>query len=1267
MVAQTRGGGQASPQKLKFHDKLVGKGLSTDALLKKLKTLHTQLADLDQDRVDTATLATVRKELVHNTILLHKDRGVKAYAACCLADILRLFAPDAPYTHNELRDIFQFFFRQLTTGLKGSDSPYYNEYFHLLESLSTVKSVVLVCDLPNSEELMVDIFRDFFALVRHDLSKKIELHMADILVALIDEATSLPSELMDIVMAQFLDKNVGLDNPAFRLAVQVCKTTSDRLQRHVCQYFTEIIVQHAPDDEFDDIRKAHELVKQLNKFCSPLLHLVIPQLEEELRVEDLTLRMMATQVLGEMFADKGGADLLRRYPTTWSHWNLRRNDKSPVVRLAFVEAMYGLLVGLPEQRDFVEETLSGKLLDPDEKVRAAVCKLYSQLDYETALHHVSEAQLRRVAERGLDKKHAVRIEALNSIGKLYSLAYPEIENGDQGAIKQFSWIPQSLLQLTQSQEVKATAEHALAEYVFPLISSYLKENEIDESTWTDRLLTTMKFLNERTVSSVISFSGLKIARPSVYERFIQCCKETMWGGIIDENEDEIVRKLNICVQRLSATFPDPQKAADDLSAFSKLNESRLYKLLDTCMDTQTSLKSLANHPYDHFTREFLRRVEQSSAGLLPTMTVFLRRASLCLVNQSSVPPLLRHLQRGDPTGDGYGTSQAQLLANNAETILVSISKHCPIIYKAHVGALIKAIADEKNARLVGVCLQALSALAKCDDELVPRDKRTNERVERFALDSNHRHAKYSARLLAMSKNKDDLGLDIINAISKELKNVDDQRLVAHVTVLAELAHKVPDAFESKSEEIMNFIVKQILMTPSPRDPDEMDVDAEWIEKSDVPPSLSKKIKALKVCRNRCLAHATSDAALDIATPVLRMLFALLEHGGSLQAENEDDPKVKARMRLQAAVSLLHLSTIPKFATVVSNNLALLAIMIQDPCYQVRDEFLRKFISLATHQQLPPHFNVIPFLTVHDPEVDIKHMAKAFVSLAYRAAPPSSCLNACFRMIGKQCCAFPGVKMNHFEMIFVQFLHLLAHHPDFSLTQESVPDMAKYIDFYLASVASAENISLLYHLSGKAKTVRDSESHLYSENLYALSELAQHIIKDLAKRHSWTLQSLPMKVKLPTGILRPLPNAEAANKILKQVFLPSEALDWLDQARSARANASEIKAVDRPKATRKSAEKRKKEGGRPNTHAKRLRAGGRNLRGENSSDDSEDERSESDSSVGDVEDHSSNSAVGRSPPNSEDDAPENRRPGRDARTRANAKIKRHVQKKTGKKG
>jgi len=80
------------------------------------------------------------------------------------------------------------------------------------------------------------------------------------------------------------------------------------------------------------------------------------------------------------------------------------------------------------------------------------------------------------------------------------------------------------------------------------------------------------------------------------------------------------------------------------------------------------------------------------------------------------------MERSDSTGDGYGTSQAQLVAKNAQIILTSISKHCPIVYKAHVGALNKAIADEKNARLVQVSLQALAALATCDDELVPGDK-----------------------------------------------------------------------------------------------------------------------------------------------------------------------------------------------------------------------------------------------------------------------------------------------------------------------------------------------------------------------------------------------------------------------------------------------------------------------------------------------------------------------------------------------------------------
>jgi len=172
-----------------------------------------------------------------------------------------------------------------------------------------------------------------------------------------------------------------------------------------------------------------------------------------------------------------------------------------------------------------------KILDPEEKVRAATCKVYSHLDYEAALHHVSEEQLRAVVGRGLDKKvrglylalsrtdfislqQAVRSQAMNSIGKLYSLAYAEIENNDPAAITQFAWIPDEILQFTAANvELRALVEQILADYIIPLpsiaTSSATKEKEVDEIAWTDRLLNTMRYLSEKSVQLLIGLSGLK--------------------------------------------------------------------------------------------------------------------------------------------------------------------------------------------------------------------------------------------------------------------------------------------------------------------------------------------------------------------------------------------------------------------------------------------------------------------------------------------------------------------------------------------------------------------------------------------------------------------------------------------------------------------------------------------------------------------------------------------------------------------------------------
>lgn len=363
-------------QKLKFREKLVGKGLTTDALTRKLKELYTELCDLDQEQVELTSLATVRKDLISPSILLHKDRGVKAFAACCLADILRLYAPDAPYTPAELEDIFQFIFRQLITGLKSPDAPYFNEYFFILESLSTVKSVVIVCDLPHTEDLILEILRGCFAMARRDLSKKIDIFMSEILVALIDEAHTLTTEVIETILSQFLESRqdqlqsggTAGWQAAFQLATRICSETSAKLQRYISSYFSESILAHSPshpedlndeedagEKDFAEIKKTHRLIKRLHTACPKLLESVIPQLEEEMRAQEVQIRIIVTDIFGEMLTDKGGVDLVKNFPTTWNVWLARKNDRAVPVRVKFVEACRKLLTSPVHEIDVAIE------------------------------------------------------------------------------------------------------------------------------------------------------------------------------------------------------------------------------------------------------------------------------------------------------------------------------------------------------------------------------------------------------------------------------------------------------------------------------------------------------------------------------------------------------------------------------------------------------------------------------------------------------------------------------------------------------------------------------------------------------------------------------------------------------------------------------------------------------------------------------------------------------------------------------------------------
>lgn len=72
-------------------------------LLERLQTLAQELRKLEQEEINKESLRKVSQELASAHLLAHKDKGVRAWATCCIVDVLRLCAPDAPFTRNQLK------------------------------------------------------------------------------------------------------------------------------------------------------------------------------------------------------------------------------------------------------------------------------------------------------------------------------------------------------------------------------------------------------------------------------------------------------------------------------------------------------------------------------------------------------------------------------------------------------------------------------------------------------------------------------------------------------------------------------------------------------------------------------------------------------------------------------------------------------------------------------------------------------------------------------------------------------------------------------------------------------------------------------------------------------------------------------------------------------------------------------------------------------------------------------------------------------------
>jgi sister-chromatid-cohesion protein PDS5 len=582
----------------KFNEPLswkAGRAIPVADLLKRLRTLSEDLKSLEQEEYDKESFNSVAKDLVGPNLLGHKDSGVRSLTACCIVDILRLCAPDAPYTENQLKvistarslktkanktkDIFAFLIREVLPNLSDPSHSYNPETTYVLRSLAQVKSIVLVTDLPNIDSLLSQLFALFFDIAsgsvrsqsKASLSGSTLQHMTEILVTLVDESSSLPAEVVDVILAQFFRGEVQQSaksvlnatsqntqkkitnfrelSPAYSIAKSLCNSCPDKMSRYVSQYFNDVIVdvsakenepfqknrQHrakdglldddlsifeASNDEFKELTKVHQLLQELWKACPVVLQNVVPQLEAELVADNVDLRVLATQTLGDMLSgiqndlnnmttpdpssfppyslsnsldvsiqqitlDSGPAKFAHAYPSAYSSFLSRQQDKAPNVRVVWTIAASRLLleghntVSLEDERE--KQMLSNfaeKFLDQDERVRLAAvkaigaCSIPQLLTKLSILGAVNEEHsiLYGLSINIKSTKPLVRLEAIKVMARLWGVTAGEIASMNPVLYDKLALIPSMIFDAiyVQAPDIKILIDQVTHEVLLPL-------------------------------------------------------------------------------------------------------------------------------------------------------------------------------------------------------------------------------------------------------------------------------------------------------------------------------------------------------------------------------------------------------------------------------------------------------------------------------------------------------------------------------------------------------------------------------------------------------------------------------------------------------------------------------------------------------------------------------------------------------------------------------------------------------------------------------
>eukprot|EP00750_Incisomonas_marina_P011318 INCI16369.14.p3 GENE.INCI16369.14~~INCI16369.14.p3 ORF type:complete len:274 (+),score=61.34 INCI16369.14:338-1159(+) len=193
--------GVFSPQRLKTQK---GK----DALVQELKVLHEQLVHFDPAAINERPdwMDKTCPIVVSKRILNHQHKDVRLMACCCVVEILRVYAPEAPFTDEQMKNAFEAIIIELR-GLQQPERASFERVYSILESLANVKScaIVVVMAEDGNDELVSSLFQVLLQAVRPEHSIQTKELMVEVMKTCIEEFQGpVPEVLIEMLVEAVL-------------------------------------------------------------------------------------------------------------------------------------------------------------------------------------------------------------------------------------------------------------------------------------------------------------------------------------------------------------------------------------------------------------------------------------------------------------------------------------------------------------------------------------------------------------------------------------------------------------------------------------------------------------------------------------------------------------------------------------------------------------------------------------------------------------------------------------------------------------------------------------------------------------------------------------------------------------------------------------------------------------------------------------------------------------------------------------------------------